>query len=99
MVGFRFHGDGVCPGHLVGGHLEDLLTNIKLSHLCQQIVNILPPSHGLELPIVKLLTHPIYHPYQSHIATILLFLRVYLSYVPPASNAYMPPIPRTLPSR
>jgi hypothetical protein len=48
----------------------------------QQTVNILPPPHDLEFPIVKLLTHPIYHSYQSHIATLSLFSQVYLSYVP-----------------
>jgi hypothetical protein len=40
---------------------------------------------------VKLLTHPTYHSYQSHIATFSLFPRVYLSYAPPTWNAPTPP--------
>ena len=60
----------------------------------QQTANILPPPHDLDLPIVKLLTHPFYHSYQSHIATLSFFPRVYLSYVPPAWNAPTPPIPQ-----
>jgi hypothetical protein len=43
---------------------------------------------------MKLLTHPLYHSYQSHIATLSLFPRVYLFYVPPAWNAPAPPIPQ-----
>jgi hypothetical protein len=41
---------------------------------------------------VKLLTHPSYQSYPSHIATVSLFPRVYLSYVPPAWDAPTPPI-------
>lgn len=55
--------------------------------------NILPPPHDLLLPIVKLLTHPTYQSYQSHIATLSFFPRVYLSYVPPTWNAPTPPTP------
>jgi hypothetical protein len=55
--------------------------------------NVLPPPHDLELPIVKLLSHPTYQSYQSHIATLSLFPRVYLSYVPPTWNAPTPPTP------
>jgi hypothetical protein len=43
---------------------------------------------------VKLLTHPFYHSYQSHIATLSFFPRAYLSYVPPAWNAPTPSIPQ-----
>lgn len=57
------------------------------------IANVLPPPHDLELPIVKLLSHPTYQAYQSHIATLSLFPRVYLSYVPPTWNAPTPPTP------
>jgi hypothetical protein len=42
---------------------------------------------------VKLLTHPFYHSYQSHVATLSLFPRVYLSYIPPVWNAATPPTP------
>jgi hypothetical protein len=71
----------------------DVLPNRALT-FAQQTANILPPPHNLDLPIVKLLTHPSYHSYQSHIATLSLFPRVYLSYVPPAWNATTPPIPQ-----
>jgi len=64
------------------------------SYLGRQTANILPPPHNLDLPIVKLLSHPIYNSYQTHIATLSLFPRVYLSYVPPAWNAPTPPIPQ-----
>ncbi|KAF8265796.1 hypothetical protein EI94DRAFT_1803886 [Lactarius quietus] len=59
----------------------------------QESANILPPPHDLVLPIVKLLTHPTYQSYQSHIATLSFFPRVYLSYVPPTWNAPTPPTP------
>src|SRR5438105_4343503 len=55
--------------------------------------NVLPPPHDLELPIVKLLSHPTYQLYQSYVATLSLFPRVYLSYVPPTWNAPTPPTP------
>jgi hypothetical protein len=55
--------------------------------------NLLPPPHDLELPIVKLLSHPTYQSYQSHVATLSLFPRVYLSYTPPTWNAPTPPTP------
>ncbi|KAI0276363.1 hypothetical protein BGY98DRAFT_1168598, partial [Russula aff. rugulosa BPL654] len=77
--------------------LEDLLTKATADGLDTGLVilsNILPPPHNLDLLIVKLLTHPIYHSYQSHIATLSLFPRVYLSYIPPAWNATTPPTPQ-----
>ncbi|KAI0276354.1 hypothetical protein BGY98DRAFT_985869 [Russula aff. rugulosa BPL654] len=40
----------------------------------------LPSPHNLDLPIVKLLSHPIYHSSVPH--PLSLFPRVYLSYVP-----------------
>jgi hypothetical protein len=64
------------------------------AELLHQTANVLPPPHNLDLPIVKLLTHPTYHSYQSHIATLSLFPRVYLSYVPPSWNATTPPTPQ-----
>ncbi|KAN0125428.1 hypothetical protein V8E53_015515 [Lactarius tabidus] len=77
--------------------LEDLLTKAtaELPNNAGYIVlsNILPPPHDLLLPIVKLLTHPTYQSYQSHIATLSFFPRVYLSYVPPTWNAPTPPTP------
>jgi len=77
--------------------LEDLLTKATADGLDTGLIilsNILPPPHDLDLPIVKLLTHPFYHSYQSHIATLSFFPRAYLSYVPPAWNAPTPSIPQ-----
>ncbi|KAF8492349.1 hypothetical protein F5888DRAFT_1729970 [Russula emetica] len=77
--------------------LEDLLTKATADGLDTGFIilsNILPPPHDLNLPIVKLLTHPTYQSYQSHIATLSFFPRVYLSYVPPAWNAPTPPTPQ-----
>ncbi|KAH8119380.1 hypothetical protein DFH11DRAFT_1686272 [Phellopilus nigrolimitatus] len=48
------------------------------------LANVLPPPHSLSLPIVKLLTHPTYNAYQSHIATLSLYSNVYLKFLPPA---------------
>ncbi|KAI0256152.1 hypothetical protein BJV78DRAFT_1169612 [Lactifluus subvellereus] len=76
--------------------LEDLLTKATADASSTGLIiltNVLPPPHDLELPIVKLLSHPTYRSYQSHIATLSLFPRVYLSYVPPTWNAPTPPTP------
>jgi len=80
--------------------LEDFLTKATADGISTGLVilsNVLPPPHDLELPIVKLLSHPTYQSYQSHVATLSLFPRVYLSYVPPTWNAPTPPTP--LPDR
>jgi len=76
--------------------LEDFLTKATADRISTGRIilsNVLPPPHDLELPIVKLLSHPTYQSYQSHIATLSLFPRVYLSYVPPTWNAPTPPTP------
>lgn len=76
--------------------LEDLLTKATAevpNTGCIILSNFLPPPHDIVLPIVKLLTHPTYQSYQSQIATLSLFPRVYLSYVPPTWNAPTPPTP------
>ncbi|KAI0305556.1 hypothetical protein B0F90DRAFT_1699027, partial [Multifurca ochricompacta] len=76
--------------------LEDLLTKATTDGLGTGNIilsNILPPPHDIDLPIVKLLTHPTYQSYQSHVATLSLFPGVYLSYVPPAWNAPTPSTP------
>ncbi|KAI9456610.1 hypothetical protein F5148DRAFT_366928 [Russula earlei] len=76
--------------------VEDLLTKATTGGISSGLVvlsNVLPPPHNLDLPIVKLLSHPTYQSYQSHIATLSLFPRVYLSYVPPSWNAPTPSTP------
>ncbi|TDL26303.1 hypothetical protein BD410DRAFT_576545 [Rickenella mellea] len=57
------------------------------------ISNILPPPHTLELPIVKLLTHPTYKLYQSGIATLSLFPNVHVKFRPPMWAAATPSTP------
>jgi len=76
--------------------LEDLLTKATAGGVTSGLIilsNTLPPPHDLELPIVKLLSHPTYQSYQSYVATLSLVPRVYLSYVPPTWNAPTPPTP------
>jgi len=76
--------------------LEDLLTKATADGINSGLIvlsNVLPPPHDLELPIVKLLSHSTYLSYQSHVATLSLFPRVYISYVPPTWNAPTPPTP------
>ncbi|TFY60398.1 hypothetical protein EVG20_g7437 [Dentipellis fragilis] len=55
--------------------------------------NILPPPHDLELPIVKLLSHPTYMSYQAHVASLSLFPNLFLKFLPPTWNAPTPPTP------
>jgi len=79
--------------------LEDVLTKATYRVDTGLIIlsNVLPPSHDLDIPIVKLLTHPSYQSYQSHVATLSFFPRVYLSYIPPTWNAATPPSPQGAP--
>jgi len=84
-------------GEEIWERLEDLLTKATADRVDTGLIilsNVLPPPHDLDLPIVKLLTHPVYHSYQNHVATLSLFPRVYLSYIPPAWNAPTPPVPQ-----
>lgn len=46
--------------------------------------NILPPPQATDLTIVKLLSHPTYRAYQSHISSLSLFANVYVKFTPPA---------------
>ena len=55
--------------------------------------NILPPPDDLTLPIVKLLTHPVYRTYQSHTASLSLFANLFVNFLPPAWGAPTPPTP------
>ncbi|KAG6842178.1 hypothetical protein C0991_001671 [Blastosporella zonata] len=55
--------------------------------------NILPPPHDLELPIVKLMNHPTYLAFQSHVAALSLFPDVYVKFLPPSWDAPTPPTP------
>jgi len=55
--------------------------------------NILPPPHNLTLPIIQLMNHPTYRAYQSHIATLSLYPKLYVKFLPPTWNAPTPPTP------
>ncbi|GBE81498.1 hypothetical protein SCP_0312270 [Sparassis crispa] len=79
--------------------LEELLTSIDAPYVEGQpketkgkiiISNILPPTDDLSLPIVKLLTHPSYREYQSHIASISLRSNVFINFLPPSWGASTP---------
>ncbi|PFH50924.1 hypothetical protein AMATHDRAFT_47531 [Amanita thiersii Skay4041] len=57
------------------------------------ISNYLPPPHDLALPIVRLMNHPTYQAFQTHIAALSLIPNLYIKYIPPAWNAPTPPTP------
>ncbi|KAI0063563.1 hypothetical protein BV25DRAFT_1990559 [Artomyces pyxidatus] len=83
-------------GDTAWDHLEDLLTKatVDLQGSGKIVLsNVLPPPHDLELPIVKLLNHPTYQSYQSHIAALSLIPNLYLKFLPPTWNAPTPPTP------
>jgi len=48
------------------------------------ITNVLPPLSSIDLPIVKLLSHPGYLAYQSHVGSLSLVPHTYLKFIPPA---------------
>ncbi|THV02353.1 hypothetical protein K435DRAFT_775568 [Dendrothele bispora CBS 962.96] len=55
--------------------------------------NLLPPPHNLELPIVKLMNHPIYRTFQAQIAALSLIPQIYIKYLQPCWDAPTPPTP------
>jgi hypothetical protein len=57
---------------------------------CNAAANVLPPPNGLELQLVKLISHPTYRAYQSHIAALSLFPNLYIKLLPPNWNAPTP---------
>jgi hypothetical protein len=52
--------------------------------------NVLPPPADSTLSMVKLMNHPSYRAYQSHIAALSLFPNLYVKFLPPAWNAPTP---------
>ncbi|KAF8322033.1 hypothetical protein DL93DRAFT_1240536 [Clavulina sp. PMI_390] len=48
------------------------------------ITNVLPPQSSMELPIVKLLSHPGYLAYQGHVGSLSLVPNTFLKFIPPA---------------
>ncbi|OSC99354.1 hypothetical protein PYCCODRAFT_836202 [Trametes coccinea BRFM310] len=60
--------------------------------------NLLPPPDSLALPLVKLLTHPLYQTYQAHIGSLSLFANLFVTFVPPAWGAPTPPTPPPVPA-
>jgi len=55
--------------------------------------NILPPPHDLDLPIVKLMNHPVYLAFQSQVAALSLIPQVYIKFLPPSWDAPTPQTP------
>lgn len=65
--------------------LEDLITNCATAETKGAIViaNVMPPPQTLQIPLVKLLSHPSYVAYQSRIAAISLSPSTYIQLLPP----------------
>jgi len=55
--------------------------------------NILPPPHVLDIPIVRLMTHPTYSDFQSQIATLSLVSQLNVKFLPPDWDAPTPQTP------
>lgn len=47
------------------------------------LTNVLPPQSSVDLPIVKLLSHPGYIAYQSHVGSLSLVPNTFLKFTPP----------------
>ncbi|KAF9066170.1 hypothetical protein BDP27DRAFT_1331067 [Rhodocollybia butyracea] len=78
---------------------EDLLTKATadVSPVPPIILsNLLPPPNDLELPIVKLMSHPVYRKFQSHIAALSFYPQVLIKYLPPSWDVATPPTPSIL---
>ncbi|KAJ3806483.1 hypothetical protein F5876DRAFT_91051 [Lentinula aff. lateritia] len=60
------------------------------------ISNLLPPPNDLELPIVKLMNHPVYRKFQAQIAALSLFPQVSIKYLPPSWDVETPPTPSVM---
>lgn len=60
--------------------------------------NILPPPDDLSLPLVKLLTHPIYQDYQSQTAALSLYANLSIKITPPVWGSPTPAAPEGSPS-
>ncbi|KAG7446213.1 uncharacterized protein BT62DRAFT_986815 [Guyanagaster necrorhizus] len=76
-------------------NLEDLLSRAidGLSEVPPIILsNLLPPPDNLDLPIVKLMSHPAYKAFQARIAALSLVPQVFIKYLPPAWNCHIPAI-------
>ena len=61
--------------------------------LTRESANIMPPPHTLQIPLVKLLSHPIYLAYQSRIAAISLSSTTFVQLLPPDWNDPTPSTP------
>ncbi|KZV66824.1 hypothetical protein PENSPDRAFT_584810 [Peniophora sp. CONT] len=96
VVDLHIEGDGGAMDESWEG-LEELLTKATEAATIGEgaivLENILPPPHDLELPIVKLLTHPSYQSYQSHVAALSLIPNTYAKFLPPDWNAPTPHTP------
>ncbi|KAJ3724616.1 hypothetical protein C8R42DRAFT_701905 [Lentinula raphanica] len=58
--------------------------------------SLLPPPNDLELPIVKLMNHPVYRKFQAQIAALSLFPQILIKYLPPSWDVETPPTPSVM---
>jgi len=69
-------------------YLVELITNAQETSQKEPtpiiITNVLPPLSSIDLPIVKLLSHPSFVAYQSHVGSLSLVPHTYLKFIPPA---------------
>lgn len=80
-------------------NLEDLLSRAidGLSEVPPIILsNLLPPPDNLDLPIVKLMSHPTYKAFQARVAALSLIPQVFIKYLPPVWDSYVPATPSAL---
>lgn len=66
---------------------------VKDAHLPFLTANVLPPPHDLDIPIVRLITHPSYRTFQSQVAALSLIPNVHIKFLPPSWNAATPSTP------
>lgn len=63
------------------------------SFLIGPSANLLPPPQLLDIPIVRLMTHPSYLDFQSQIATLSLISQLHIKFLPPDWDAPTPQTP------
>jgi len=75
--------------------LEELVTSCSTAESKGALViaNIMPPPQTLQIPLVKLLSHPTYIAYQNRIAAISLSSATFVQLLPPDWNDPTPSTP------
>ncbi|KAK0504703.1 hypothetical protein EDD18DRAFT_1343491 [Armillaria luteobubalina] len=77
-------------------NLEDLLSKAidGLSEVPPIILsNLLPPPDDVDLPIVKLMSHPAYKAFQARVAALSLIPQVFIKYLLPVWDSHIPATP------